>query len=59
MTKIYKLEIEIIRIAYDSWFTSVLDGEPNEVIAHRSKRLKYLIDWIGITMEMETKEINE
>lgn len=55
MSILDKSEIEIIRYAYDSWFTSVLEHAPNEVVTHRAKRLKYLIDWICITLEIETE----
>tara|TARA_R110000824_G_scaffold185551_2_gene366504 strand:- start:1362 stop:1541 length:180 start_codon:yes stop_codon:yes gene_type:complete len=55
MSNLEKTEIEIIRHAYDSWFTSMLENETNEVIAHRAKRLKYLVDWVCLTLEIENE----
>jgi len=53
--KLSDQEKEMISIAYDSWFFAVATHQNNELVAHHAKRFKYLIDWIGTTLEIETE----
>ena len=53
--KLNETEKTMLEIAWDSWFHAVVNSYDNELIAHNAKRLKYLIDWIGTTLEMETE----
>jgi len=53
--KLSDQEKEMVSIAYDSWFDAVVNSHDNELIAHHAKRFKYLIDWIGTTLEIETE----
>tara|TARA_R110000824_G_scaffold78545_2_gene198221 strand:+ start:701 stop:1027 length:327 start_codon:yes stop_codon:yes gene_type:complete len=46
-------EKEILTLAYTSWVHAVTNTDDNELIAHNAKRIKYLIDWIGMTTEIE------
>jgi hypothetical protein len=55
MSKLNEVEKTMIEIAYDSWLFAVATHQDNELIAHHAKRFKYLIDWIGTTLEIETE----
>jgi hypothetical protein len=50
-----EVEKTMIEIAYDSWLFAVATHQDNELVAHHAKRFKYLIDWIGIALEIETE----
>jgi hypothetical protein len=55
MSKLSDKEQLIINIAYDTWFDAVMKHSDHELIAQHGKRLKYLVDWIGLTKIIETE----
>ena len=51
--KMNEQERQIISMAWDSWIDAIKNNSSDsDMIAHHAKRLKYLIDWAGLSIEM-------